>query len=73
MAQWYVSIEHLTDEQLEFLGYPVVRENEEFKVYRDYTGEEQIVYKAGPRFLFVEDINDAVAMNAARAFPVPDI
>lgn len=72
MERWYVSICHLTDAELEFLGYSVVRESDEFKIYRDYTGDEHIVQKNGKKFLYVEDLNDAVAMRSAFVIPAPD-
>lgn len=75
MERWFVTIDHLTDEQLSFFGFTLVLENDEFKVYRHYSGEDHIVRKAGPRFLLVDDINDAVAMAATRvlrAKPIND-
>lgn len=71
MDRWYVSIDHLSDDQLEFLGYHVVKEDDEFVVYEDYAGEEHVVKKQGPKFIFVEDLNDAAAISSSRAFPAP--
>jgi hypothetical protein len=54
---WYVNILGIPDKYLEILGYFVVLESEEFKIYRDYYGVEQIVRKEKP-YLYVHDIND---------------
>lgn len=60
-----MSVAHLSDEQLALFGYNLVKQNEEFSIYNHvYTGEEHITDRANPR-LYVEDINDAVAMRAA--------
>ena len=58
---WYVNIDGIDDDYLEFCGYSCVAENDEFKIYRDYYGTEQIVYKARP-LLAVHDINDRDAI-----------
>ena len=69
---YYVSISHVTESQLEFLGYNMVKENEEFRVYNHvYTGEDQIVRESDPR-MYVEDLNDALAIRSAKGWIVPD-
>ncbi|RWJ39802.1 MAG: hypothetical protein EOR36_24770 [Mesorhizobium sp.] len=71
MSRFFVSINHLSDAQLEFYGWYLVRENEEFKVYgRPYDGEEQIVSRDRP-FLAVDDYNDALYMKAETMIEVP--
>ncbi len=64
LSQWYVSIDHLSDDQLEFFGWYLVRENEEFAVYGKggYGDNEQVVAKS-KKFLLVEDHNDAQQMG----------
>lgn len=71
MAGWYVSIDHLTEDQLLFLGYRDVGGNEEFTIYSHYTGDEYIVTKGSPRFLHVEDLNDVAAINSTRVTSAP--
>jgi hypothetical protein len=71
MARFCVDISHLTDENLEFFGYQVVSENEEFKVYTDKNLEDHLVRKSSP-LLYVEDINDAVYMSAISVVALPD-
>ena len=44
---FYVCIDHLSDDKLGFLGYTMITEDERFKLYRDYTGDEHIVDKQG--------------------------
>lgn len=58
MANFYVSIDGVSDEFLAFLGYTVVAESEEFKLYRHPDGDETIVDLSDPHLL-VEDVNDA--------------
>ncbi|WP_027163073.1 hypothetical protein [Mesorhizobium sp. WSM1293] len=71
MSGFFVSINHLSDAQLEFYGWYFVRENSEFKIYgRPYDGEEQIVSKDSP-FLLVDDYNDAIYMKAGTIIEVP--
>lgn len=73
MAQegWYVKIDHLTEEQLAFLGYDFVRGNDEFDlVINRYTGDEYILDK-GNRHLYVDDLNDAEAINSTAAVMAP--
>ena len=68
----YVCIDGVDDATLEFLGYESVAENGDFVVYKHhYTGTEQIVAKRSKRYLYVEDRNDAVWLNASRVIQVP--
>lgn len=67
MGRFYCSIKDVPDDDLAFLGYTLIRELGEFRLYQDYTGEEYIVDKANP-FLSVEDVNDAIYLNARRAY-----
>ncbi len=58
MSSFYVSIDGIEDSDLEFLGYTLVVESENIKLYRDIYGDEHTVQKERPR-LYVEDLNDA--------------
>ena len=58
----YVSLDRISDEQLEFLGYILITENELFKLYL-HKGEEIIVDKSDP-FIMVDDLNDAALMGS---------
>lgn len=59
MPRFYVNIEGIPEDFLEFLGYDLIKENDEFKLYNHIpTGEECIVKKDNP-YLLVEDSNDA--------------
>ncbi len=61
---FYVSIDGIDDSTLRFLGYDLVAEDDQFKLYRHvHTGNEYIVEKANPR-LGVEDVNDANLLAA---------
>lgn len=63
MERWYVNIAHLDEDQLSFFGYVKADENDEFAVYQHHTGESHIVRKSDP-FIYVDDLNDAFAMNS---------
>ncbi len=72
MTKWYVSIDNVPDDKLEFIGYLLVREDEEFFVYTHiHSGDDFIIDKNGPKFLWVDDINDAIAINARVAMIAP--
>lgn len=55
----YVNIDNSDDRQLEFCGYRLAYVGTGFKLYEDTHGTEHIVSNDPPRYLFVEDLNDA--------------
>lgn len=57
MKRVYVSLDGVSEETLNFLGYYCIGENEEFKIYY-HKGEEIIVDKSKP-YILVDDLNDA--------------
>jgi len=57
----YVSLDNVTEEQLNFLGYYPIAENELFKVYL-HKGEEIVVDKSDA-FILVDDPNDAALLG----------
>lgn len=71
MPRWYVDIAHMDDEALAILGYTFVGQDDEFKLYRDYAGDEYLVSKDGPQFLMVTDVNDAIIMRSERVLEAP--
>ena len=71
MATFCCDISGIDDRVLEFFGYQLEDENEEFKIYRDKFGDPHIVSKLAPR-LYVEDVNDAVYVAAKRVIALPD-
>jgi hypothetical protein len=54
---FYVSLDGVSEETLEMLGYYKLDESDQFAVYY-HKGEEIIVEKADP-FIYIDDINDA--------------
>lgn len=62
MARYYVDVTGIPDELLEFLGYILVHENEEFQL-RHYKGDPVIIQKSGKRYVYVDDINDAAILK----------
>ena len=58
MTRYYVNIAGLELEKLNFFGFQLVEENEEFALYIDGNGDPQVVDKKSPH-IFVDDINDA--------------
>ncbi len=74
MAGFYCRIDNVSKEVLDFLGYHLIRENDEFELWQDLYGDEHILNKLGPKYLFVEDMNDASTLRASvvRAAPEDD-
>jgi hypothetical protein len=71
MARHYVDITGVSDAELEMLGYYLVEEEDEFALY-DNKGEHFIVHRQGNRrFIYVEDINDAMILRGRATRPVP--
>ena len=58
MGDFIVSIAGVPDSILEFLGYKMVFEAKEFRLYEDIFGEPHIVQRKNP-LLRVNDLNDA--------------
>jgi hypothetical protein len=69
MTSCYVRIDNIPEEKLEFLGYILMDENEDTKIYY-HLGDYIIVDKSDP-FLFVHDYNDA-AILGSEAISVPE-
>jgi hypothetical protein len=68
---YYANIEGIDDSFLEFLGYDVVVEGDGFKIYRCYNGDEHIVSDTPPRYMMVEDVNDALIIKSKRVLQIP--
>jgi hypothetical protein len=66
----YVDITGISDSFLGFMGYVLVSEDDEFKIYT-CKGEEIILSKIPPIFLFVEDDNDVPILRGYRSAPCP--
>lgn len=58
---YYVSIKNVSDEQLKFLGYILVSEDADTRLYRHF-GEDILVDRADP-FIYVDDLNDAILLG----------
>jgi hypothetical protein len=66
----YVDITGISDSFLGFMGYVLVSEDDEFTIYTR-KGEEIILSKIPPIFLFVEDDNDVPILRGYRSAPCP--
>ena len=66
----YVNVDGIPIEFLEFLGYTVYAENDDFYLLR-CKGDDYILPKNSPRFLFIEDGNDAAILRNRRTIPRP--
>lgn len=66
---FYVRIDGISDEELAFLGYTVIVDDQQFKLYRDYRGDEYIVDQSNP-YILVDDANDAMILSARAQHPV---
>jgi hypothetical protein len=71
VSGYYVCIDGIELSKLEFLGYSLIRENDEFEIWSDLTGDEHIIAKGCPRYLYMEDLNDAIILGAVRVTPAP--
>ena len=71
MARHYVDITEVSDQDLEMLGYYFVVSDGEFSLYNN-KGEHFIVHRKGDRrFIYVEDVNDAITLRGRGTRPVP--
>lgn len=71
MGRFYVNLASVDASTLAFLGYTLIRENDEFILYEDYAGSEYLVRKSDP-FMYVDDMNDALYLNATTIANAPD-
>lgn len=71
MARHYVDITGVSDADLEMLGYYFVFSDGEFVLYNN-KGEHFVVHHHGARrFIYVEDVNDALILKDHIRRPVP--
>ena len=70
MSSCYVRLDNIPEEKLEFLGYILVEETSEFKIYY-HLGDYILVDKNDP-FMFVHDHNDATLLGS-EAISVPPL
>jgi hypothetical protein len=64
VENFIVIISHLTDGQLEFFGWIFVYKDHEYSLYwNPRYNETQPVSNVAPRYLMVDDWNDAVQMG----------
>jgi hypothetical protein len=62
MSRCYVSIKNVSEEVLSVLGYTLVHETDDTKIYNHF-GDEHIVDKSDP-FLMMDDVNDAIHLGS---------
>lgn len=74
-ARWYVNVDHLCDEQLEFFGFYKITEDAAFACYGNPMDEStwQVLPQrnTGPRFVMVDDVNDAQHMKSSVTIKAP--
>lgn len=66
----YVDVSDIPVDMLEFMGYIVVSEDNDF-ILVNHKGDEQILSKDPPRYLHVEDGNDADVFRKRKAYKAP--
>ncbi len=67
-----IEISHLDDNQLLFYGWLISKETTNYLVYVHVrTGEEQMVSKVSPKYLLIDDVNDARQMSAGDIIVMP--
>jgi len=70
MSGYYVEIQGIYEEYLEFAGYVLVDEDADFQLFvKD--GQECIVPKTGRRFLPVAANDDDMRRSRRRVVPIP--
>jgi hypothetical protein len=71
MAGYYVEIQGIYEEFLEFSGYVLVDEDADFQLFVK-NGQDYILPKSGLRFLPVDNANDAdMRRSRRRTVPIP--
>jgi hypothetical protein len=69
---FYVNIDKTTDKELEFCGFRLTYENATIKLYEDPHGNEYLVSNDPPRYVYVDDLNDADCLKAAYVLNIQD-
>jgi hypothetical protein len=67
---WYVNVDGIPLEFLGFMGYNLVAEDDHF-ILLNHKGQDHVLPKEGPRFLYVEDDNDAAILRSRPRIPAP--
>ena len=63
--RWIIRVDHLGDSELALFGWIRIADDGEFSLYqRPWDGEQQVVSNEPPRWLIVDDYNDAQQMSA---------
>lgn len=64
MSNFIVRVDHLDDQQLAFYGWICVDQDDEFTLYwNPRHNEMQPVSNKPPRYLIIDDVNDAQYMS----------
>jgi hypothetical protein len=64
MAYFFVRVDHLTDEKLSFFGWELIDKGNKYSAYWNARYNEiQPVSNDAPRFIVVDDWNDAQNMS----------
>lgn len=71
MSSYYVEIQGIYEEFLEFSGYVLVDEDADFQLFVK-NGQDYVVPKSGLRFLPAENVSDAdMRRSRRRTVPIP--
>jgi hypothetical protein len=70
MASYYVEIQGIYEEFLEFSGYVLVDEDADFQLFVK-NGQEYIIPKSGLRFLPTDANDGDIQRSRRRAVPIP--
>jgi hypothetical protein len=66
----YVDVSGIPSEFLEFMGYIILDEDDEFRLI-NHKGDHHILWKRGSQLLFVDDDNDVSIFRGRRRIPAP--
>ena len=71
--RWIINIDHVQDEDLEFMGWYKLADTGEFSTYRrPHDGEEQTIQNESPRYMLVDDFNDAQVLSTGEIIIGPE-
>lgn len=66
---FYVRVDGIEESILNFLGYYKLDEDDYHELWQDYQGETCLVAKNGPRYMSIDDINDAMELSRKSDHP----
>ncbi len=70
MSRYYVNVTGIPLKDLEFMGYNLIKENEDY-IFLANKGDHYVLSQHGCRYLYVNDPNDAAILRDLKRIPAP--